>query len=344
MSTLTSSPYLAALRGEQSDRIPIWMMRQAGRYLPEYRALREKHAFIEMCETPELACEVTLQPIRRFGFDAAILFCDILIPLTPMGAPFAFDKGGPKMAQPLRSEADIDQLTVVESEAHLGFVGDAIRMIKGELGDTPLIGFAGAPFTLATYLIEGGSSKDFKEIKSLLYSRPELVARLLDLLADQTADYLLMQARAGVDAIQLFDTWGGILTPADYQRFILPGIQKIFARLEGCGVPRILFMKGGVPFISHMVRSGADAYGVDWSIDLASFAEKAPGVPLQGNLDPLVLFGSQEEIRHRAEAVCRFGEAATGHVFNLGHGILPQTPIESVETLVQVVQSYRRGQ
>lgn len=344
MSTLTSAPYLAALRGEQGERIPIWMMRQAGRYLPEYRALREKHTFIEMCETPELACEVTLQPIRRFGFDAAILFCDILIPLTPMGAPFVFDKGGPKMARPLRTEADIDALRVVESQAHLGFVADAIQLIKSQLGETPLIGFAGAPFTLATYLVEGGGSRDFKEIKTLLYSRPELAVRLLDLLADQTADYLLMQARAGVDAIQLFDTWGGILTPADYERFILPGIQRIFARLKDCGVPRILFMKGGVPFLSAMQRSGADAYGVDWSIDLARFAAAVPGYPLQGNLDPLVLFGSEAEIRRRAEEICRLGEAAPGHVFNLGHGILPQTPISAVETLVQVVQNYRRGQ
>lgn len=344
MPAITGSPYLAALRGEKPERRPIWIMRQAGRYLPEYRAVREKTSFIGLCKTPELACEVTLQPIRRFGFDAAILFSDILVPLEPMGAPFTFDDTGPKMLSPIRKEADIAALRVVDSRENIGYVADAIRMIKAELSDrTPLIGFAGAPFTLASYMIEGGGSKNFQHLKTMLYSRPDLLRGLLDKLADQITDYLLMQVEAGVDAVQLFDTWGGILHPADYEAVILPGVRRIFAGLKNAGVPRVYFLKGSAPYLDLAATIDAEAFGVDWTLDLDRAIAAYPGKAVQGNLDPLCLFGSHDEIRRRALEICRAGDAAPGHVFNLGHGILPQAPIDAVEALVETVQNYRSG-
>lgn len=341
--TIANTPYLAALRGEKPARRPIWIMRQAGRYLPEYREVRAKTSFIGLCKTPELACEVTLQPIRRFGFDAAILFSDILVPLEPMGAPFSFGEGGPKMDEAIRHEDQVRALRVVDSREHTGYVADAIRLIKGELGDTtPLIGFAGAPLTLASYMIEGGGSKNFQHLKTMLYARPDLLRELLDKLADQILDYMLMQVDAGVDALQLFDTWGGILHPQDYVETVLPGIHKIIDGLKDAGVPRVYFLKGSAPFLPHVKTVNADAFGLDWTLDLAEGAA-ALDRPVQGNLDPLCLFGTKDEIRRRALEVCRRGDAAKGHVFNLGHGILPPTPIENVETLVETVQSYREG-
>jgi len=344
MATTNGSPYLAALRGEQTDRRPIWIMRQAGRYLPEYRAVREKTSFINLCKTPELACEVTLQPIRRFGFDAAILFSDILVPLEPMGAPFTFDDSGPRMLKTIRNEDDVSALRVVDSREQIGYVADAIRMIKGELGGkTPLIGFAGAPFTLASYMIEGGGSKNFQHLKSMLYTRPDLLRELLDKLADQITDYLLMQVEAGVDAVQIFDTWGGILHPADYESVILPGVHKIFAGLKKAGVPRVYFLKGCAPYLDKVATIDAECFGVDWTLDLDRAIAAYPGKAVQGNLDPLCLFGSHAEIRRRALEICRASDGAPGHVFNLGHGILPQAPIDAVEVLVETVQNYQTG-
>ncbi len=342
MSTLTESPYLSALRAEPTARRPIWIMRQAGRYLPEYMAVRETVSFIELCKTPDLACEVTLQPIRRFGFDAAILFSDILMPLEGMGAPFRFDDGGPKMETAIRDEAQVAALNVVDPQEHTGYVAETIELLKGELGGrTPLIGFAGAPLTLASYMIEGGGSKDFRHLKTMLYSRPDLLRSLLDKLADQILDYLRMQVAAGVDAVQLFDTWGGILHPQDYEAIVLPGIKKILGGLEGT-VPRVYFLKGCAPFIDLIRAVPCEAFGLDWTLDLAAAAAKL-GRPVQGNLDPLALFGTPEEIRRRALEICRAGDTAAGHVFNLGHGILPQTPVANVATLVETVQGYRRG-
>ncbi|MBU0742148.1 uroporphyrinogen decarboxylase [bacterium] len=342
MNTTTGSPYLAALRGEPAARRPIWIMRQAGRYLPEYRALREKTPFIDLCRTPELACEVTLQPIRRFGFDAAILFSDILIPLAPMGAPFVFDESGPQMERPVRDEADVRALRVVDSREGAGFVAEAIGLIKGELGGrTPLIGFAGAPLTLASYMIEGGGSRDFRHLKTMLYTRPDLLRELLDKLADQVLDYLRMQVDAGVDAVQLFDTWGGILHPQDYAAVALPGLRKIIDGLAGT-VPRVYFLKGSAPLLDLVGTLPCEAFGLDWTLDLAEAAGRL-GRPVQGNLDPLVLLGAHEEIRRRALEICRRGDTAPGHVFNLGHGILPQTPVAAVEVLVETVQGHREG-
>ena len=344
MTTPTHSPYLAALRGEDHERTPIWIMRQAGRYLPEYRAVREKISFVGLCKTPELACEVTLQPIRRFGFDASILFSDILVPLEPMGAPFTFDDDGPRMLRTIRSEADVDSLRVVDSEEHLGYVAEAVRMIRRELpATTPLIGFAGAPFTLAAYMIEGGGSKNYEHLKTMLYTQPELLRALLDKLADQIIDYLKMQVKAGVNAIQLFDTWGGILHPQDYESIILPGIRKIFAGLKDCGVPRVYFLKGSAPYLDLCRTIDAECFGVDWTLDLSAAIRAYGDKPVQGNLDPTCLFGSHAEIRRRALEILRKGEAAPGHVFNLGHGILPSAPLDAVEVLVETVQNYRKG-
>jgi len=343
MSDIKQSLFLKTLRGEPVSRPPIWVMRQAGRYLPEYMKVRETISFNDLCRTPEAACEVTLQPIRRFGFDAAIMFSDILTPLAPMGAEFQFDNGGPKLARPLRDEKDIRGLRTYPSAEGVPFVAEAIGMMKRELGDkTPLIGFAGAPFTLATYLIEGGGSKNYENLKTLLYSRPELLQELLDVLADQILDYFRLQVSAGVDAVQLFDTWGGILHPADYARLVLPGVRRIMDGLKDAGVPRIYFLKGSAPYNHLLADLDVECCGIDWTQDLSVAISQLPGKAVQGNLDPLCLFGTEEEIRTRATEICRQGLAAAGHVFNLGHGILPQAPLTAVQTLVETVQGFTK--
>jgi len=344
MSELKNCLFLKSLRGEPCDRTPIWIMRQAGRYLPEYQAVRKKLSFNELCRTPEAACEVTLQPIRRFGFDAAIMFSDILTPLAPMGARFDFSQGGPRLEHPVRSAEEIRALQVFEAKDGCHFVAEAIGLMKQELGDrTPLIGFAGSPFTLASYLIEGGGSKDYINLKTMLYTRPELLRELLEKLGDQTLDYLKMQVTAGVDAVQLFDTWGGILHPADYATLVLPVVRKIMDGLKATGVPRIYFLKGSAPY-NHLIKDlDVEAFGVDWTQDLTRATDELGGKAVQGNLDPLALFGSHEELRRRALEICEQGAQAPGHVFNLGHGILPQAPIAAVETLVETVQGFRRS-
>jgi uroporphyrinogen decarboxylase len=336
-------PFLAALRGERPSRRPVWLMRQAGRYLPEYQKVRASHTFVQICKTPELACEVTLQPVRRFGFDAAILFSDILIPLEPMGAAFVFEDGGPRLATPVRGERDIETLRLVEPREELAFVAEAIGLLKRELGEIPLIGFAGAPFTLASYLVEGGSSKEHRHLKALLQNRPELLRQLLDRLADQVTSCLRMQIEAGCDAVQLFDSWAGILTPADHERLVLPGLQRIFSGLGDLSAPRILFSRGGVTHLSQIQRAGADAVSLDWTVGIGEALPQLAGLCLQGNLDPLVLLGPAAEIRRRALDICRAGDQATGHVFNLGHGILPETPLWAVETLVETVHGHFPG-
>ncbi len=343
MSDLQQSLFLKTLRGEPVPRPPIWIMRQAGRYLPEYMKVRESISFNDLCRTPEAACEVTLQPIRRFGFDAAIMFSDILTPLAPMGAEFEFGNGGPKLSRPVRDEKDIRGLSTYPSREGVPFVAEAIGLMKKELGDrTPLIGFAGSPFTLATYLIEGGGSKNYEHLKTMLYSRPELLQELLDKLGEQILDYLRMQADAGVDAIQLFDTWGGILHPVDYARMVLPVVRRIMDGLKDTGVPRIYFLKGSAPY-NHLLRDlDVECCGIDWTQDLSLAITQLPGKAVQGNLDPLCLFGSENEIRRRATEICRQGAAAPGHVFNLGHGILPMIPPENAEALVDAVHAAGR--
>ncbi len=343
MADVKDSIFLKNLRGEPCDRTPIWIMRQAGRYLPEYQAVRAKLSFNELCRNPEAACEVTLQPIRRFGFDAAIMFSDILTPLAPMGAMFDFSQGGPKLEKPVRTEAEIDALHTYDAEEGTDFVAAAIKLMKEGLGAiTPLIGFAGSPFTLATYLIEGGGSKDYATLKAMLYSRPELLDRLMAKLTDQTLAYLRMQVEAGVDAVQLFDTWGGILHPTDYARVVLPCVKRIMDGLADLNVPRIYFLKGSAPYLDLVTTLDVEALGMDWTMDMTKSLPLMKGYTVQGNLDPMALFGTHDEIRRRALDICKEGKAAPGHVFNLGHGITPPTPIAAVETLVETVQGYRR--
>jgi uroporphyrinogen decarboxylase len=318
-------------------------MRQAGRYLPEYMEVREKYSFNELCRTPEAACEVTLQPIRRFGFDAAIMFSDILTPLAPMGAAFDFSQGGPKLEKPVRTEEEIGALHTYDPAGGTDFVAAAIKLMKRELGDrTPLIGFAGSPFTLASYLVEGGGSSDFATLKKMLYTRPDLLDALMAKLTDQTLAYLRMQVAAGVDAVQLFDTWGGILHPADYERVVLPCVKRIMDGLADTGVPRIYFLKGSAPYLDLVTTLDVEALGMDWTMDMGRSIPLMKDYAVQGNLDPLALFGTHEQIRERALKICEAGAGARGHVFNLGHGITPPTPIAAVETLVETVQGFRK--
>ncbi|MFH1845865.1 MAG: uroporphyrinogen decarboxylase [bacterium] len=344
-STTTVFPFLAALRGERPATRPVWIMRQAGRILPEYHELRKRYSFSDLCQTPELACQVTLQPIQRFGFDAAILFNDILLPLNPLLAPlgdgFVFTDRGPQLARPVRQEQDVAAFAPPAAARDLAHVAEAIRMLKGELNGTPLIGFAGAPWTLAAYLVEGGGSRNHQHLKSMLFNQPELLQVLLDKLTDQVIDYLRLQIAAGVDAIQLFDSWAGILTPEDYEAFVLPTHRRIFAALQTAGVPRILFVKGSAPFLDQLTLAGADAVSLDWTLDLTSVIPRLGDLKLQGNLDPSALFGPPAEIRRRVTAICRAGDLASGHVFSLGHGVLPDTPLAGVEALVQAVRDYR---
>ena len=343
MADVKESIFLKNLRGEPCDRTPIWIMRQAGRYLPEYQKVRKQYSFNELCRTPEAACEVTMQPIRRFGFDAAIMFSDILTPLEPMGAAFDFSQGGPKLEKPVRTEDEINALHTYDSDEGTDFVAAAIRLMKAELGDkTPLIGFAGSPFTLATYLIEGGGSKDFATLKAMLYSRPDLLDTLMAKLTDQTLAYLRMQVAAGVDAVQLFDTWGGILHPADYARVVLPCVKRIMDGLAETGVPRIYFLKGSAPYLDLVTTLDVEALGMDWTMGMTRSIPLMEGYAVQGNLDPQALFGTHDEIRRRALEICKEGKTAPGHIFNLGHGITPPTPIAAVEVLVETVQGFRR--
>jgi uroporphyrinogen decarboxylase len=317
-------------------------MRQAGRYLSEYREIRARYSLLEICRTPELACEVTLQPIRRFGLDAAILFSDLLVPLEPMGIPFSFAAGeGPRIERPIRDAADIDRLREVEPRESLGFTLEAIGLLTREL-EVPLIGFAGAPFTLASYAIEGGPSKSFEKTKALMYEDPKSWHRLASKLARVISDYLLAQIEAGVRAVQLFDSWVGALSPEDYRSLVLPHSREILESLAGRGVPRIHFGTGTSGFLREMRDAGADVVGLDWRIDLdRGWQELGEGVAVQGNLDPLTLFAPDEIREHRVDAILRQAGGRPGHVFNLGHGILPGTPVEAVASLVEQVHRGR---
>jgi uroporphyrinogen decarboxylase len=336
--------FLRALRRQPVERTPVWLMRQAGRYLAEYRATRAKAGdFLALCKNPELACEVTLQPIERFGFDAAILFSDILTVPDAMGLGLHFvDNEGPAFHHPLRSEAAILNLPIPDPETELRYVMDAVRTIKAALaGRVPLIGFAGSPWTLATYMIEGAGSRDFVEAKRLRYDRPELLKILLAKLSEAVALYLAAQVRAGADALMVFDTWGGALDPQGYREFSLAAMREVIARLATLapGVPVILFSKGAAGHLEEMSQTGCAALGVDWTASLAD-ARNAVGnrVALQGNLDPTALFASPERVRELVAGVLADYGSGPGHIFNLGHGILQHTPIESVTALVEAVR------
>ncbi len=335
--------FIRACRREGVDCTPVWFMRQAGRYMAEYRALREKHTLLELCRTPELAVEVTLQPLRAFGFDAAILFSDLLIPLAPMGIPFDFQAGeGPVIETPVRSAADVAALRRFDPRAELGMVLEAIRLLRREL-EVPLIGFAGAPFTLASYAIEGGHSTSFARTKGLMYGDAETWHRLAALLAATVADYLRAQVEAGAQAVQLFDSWIGALDEADYREFVLPHVRRIFDSLSDLDVPKIHFGTGTAHLLAVQREAGGTVIGVDWRTPLdEGWRLAGDGVAVQGNLDPTLLFAPRDRLLARVDDVLRRAGGRPGHVFNLGHGILPGTPVEAVKAVVDHVHEATR--
>lgn len=335
------SLFLRACRRQPVSRTPIWMMRQAGRYDPAYRAVRQRASFLDLCHTPELACEVTLHPIDKYGFDAAILFSDILITLPAMGIEVAFPEAGPKIGNPVRSRADIDALAVPDPVAELPYVMEAVRQIKkGLAGRVPLIGFAGAPLTMLTYAVEGGGSKDYAKTKKLLFGSPADAHALLDKLARTCATYLEAQVEAGADCVQIFDSWGGIVSPGDFREFPLRYAKQVIAHIRSkCpGVPIIYFVNGCAPYLDDYASSGADVLGVDWRVGIDEVRRRVgDGVALQGNLDPGALFAPPSEIRARvADILARAGDV--GHIFNLGHGVLPETNPDHVMAMVQAVK------
>ncbi|MGH7782199.1 MAG: uroporphyrinogen decarboxylase [Candidatus Binataceae bacterium] len=336
-------PILRACRRERADYTPIWLMRQAGRYMPEYRRLRDHHDFLELCMRPELAAEVTVTAVERLGVDAAIIFADILLPLVPMEVGLHYEKGdGPVIDRPIRSAGDLDRVAPFDTST-LGFVAESIKLVDRAIGKkTPIIGFAGAPFTLASYLIEGGTSRQYQATKTLMYNDPDTWHRLMSLLARVTIDYLNMQVAAGASIVQLFDSWVGSLGPNDYRRFVLPHTASIIAGVAP-GVPVIHFGTITGNLLELMREAGGDVIGLDWRVDLAE-AWKRLGydVAIQGNLDPIALFAAVPEIRARARAVLDQAGGHPGHIFNLGHGILPETPVDHVIALVDAVHELSR--
>jgi len=342
--------YINALLKKEVTRTPIWVMRQAGRYLPEYRATRKKAGdFLTLCKSSDLACEVTLQPLERFDLDAAILFSDILTIPDAMGLGLHFVEGeGPKFSHPLSSLSEINQLTKPDVSKDLSYVSEAVSVIKKNLkGRVPLIGFSGSPWTLATYMVEGGSSKTFSKVKGLMYENPKHMHQLLDVLADTIIDYLNSQIEAGADSVMIFDTWGGLLNKASYENFSLMYMSKIVAGInrnyEGKTIPVTLFTKGGSAWLEQIAATGCDAVGIDWTVEIGE-AERRIGskVALQGNLDPSVLYASAEVIKSEAHKILDQFQGSTGHVFNLGHGITPDVNPESMKVLVDAVHSYSK--
>ena len=335
---LDSAPLLVAARGGTPSRLPIWFMRQAGRSLPEYRALRADTGMLQACLTPELACEITLQPVRRHSVDAAILFSDIVVPLYAAGVDVDIVPGtGPVLAEPVRTLEDVRRLPVLHAE-QIAPVTDAIALLLAELGDTPLIGFAGAPFTLASYVVEGGPSRNHERTKALMRRTPEVWHALMDRLAELTATFLQAQVAAGVDAVQLFDSWAGALSERDYREYALPYSTRVLGGLADAGVPRIHFGVGTGELLAAMVEAGADVVGVDWRVPLDEAARRVGGTrAVQGNLDPAVLFADQASIAGEAQRIVEEGRRTPGHVFNLGHGVLPDTDPDVLTRLVELV-------
>ena len=333
--------FLKACRGEKTDYTPVWFMRQAGRYLPEYQAVRGKVSFLELCKNPELCTEVTLQPIDIFGFDAAILFSDILIAMEAMGLTLEFHEGrGPVFPDPVRSQADVDKLIVPDPEETMPFVMETIRLLRREL-KVPLIGFSGAPFTLATYLIEGGSSKVFLETKRMAFQNPELYHNLLSKITECTSLYLQAQARAGAQALQIFDSWAGIWAPGDFARFALPYVQSIIRDLRKMtDIPIIYFANNGSTLIDHSTTAGADVLGLDWRINIKNAVKRVGDHAVQGNLDPIALFLPKDRLEARIKKLLDDAKDARGHISNLGHGILPQTPPDQARIAVEAVHRF----
>ncbi len=329
--------FLKACRGEKTDYTPVWIMRQAGRYLPEYRKIRSKVDFLTLCKTPELAAEVTIQPLEILKVDAAILFSDILIPLEPMGIKLEFSESkGPVIHNPITSDSDIGRLKNINPEEELHFVIEAIKILKSNI-KVPLIGFAGAPFTVATYMIEGGSSKNFIKAKRMMYQSPENFMRLMDFITDSTIKYLNSQIKAGVQAVQIFDSWAGALSPLDYSKYALPYVQRIISVLNR-SVPVIYFAFNSSSMIELVRTSEADVIGLDWRINVADAVDKlGRDVSIQGNLDPCLLFGADELIRERVVDILEGAKKARGHIFNLGHGIMPETSPDKAVSMVEAV-------
>jgi uroporphyrinogen decarboxylase len=330
--------FLRACRGEVLPRVPVWMMRQAGRYLPEYREIRAKHAFLEVCKTPQLAVEVTIQPFRRLGVDAVIVFSDILILAEAMGLPLELGDAGPNLPNPVRSKLDVDRLKIFDPEAETGFLPEAIRRIVKSVGpQVPVLGFAGAPWTLACYMVEGKAKEGFGTVKSFLYHEPKVFRALLHRIAQATIPYLKAQIAAGAAAVQFFDTWCGELNLRDYEEFALPPVQEIIAGL-GSSAPVIYYTKASQHLLSAAARSGANVLSVDWRVDLADIRKTlGPKIALQGNVDPAVLFAPPEKIRDVTLATIN-SLAGHGHILNLGHGILQNTPVENAQLFIETGQ------
>lgn len=333
--------FIRACKRENTPRTPVWIMRQAGRYLPEYRKIREKSDFLTMCKTPELASEVTVQPVDIIGVDAAILFSDILVVPEAMGMKLELiESVGPKFADPVRNESQVQDLKIPFVEDKLSFVLEAIKLTKKRLdGCVPLIGFCGSPWTLATYMVEGGGTKDFKFIKGLIYSDPALAHRLLDKLSSVLTEYLNAKIKAGCDAVQIFDTWGGILTPWDYKEFSLKYIKKIISGLNTNGAPVIVFSRGANHSLVDIAKSGCDVVSVDWTISLKKARKKiGHKVAIQGNMEPLILNAPHDKIRTEVAKILKQYGKGPGHIFNLGHGITPEVPVENVKYSVNTVK------
>ncbi len=332
---------LRACRGEPVDRPPVWLMRQAGRYLPEYRAVREGVSFLDMCRDVERAVTVSLQPIDFVGAEAVILFQDIFTPIPALGVDVDFAPG-PVIADPIRTRAQVDALRSPDPRESVPFVFEIIRELRRQLAsrDIPLLGFAGAPFTLAAYLVEGQGSRSFSTLKKMLHQQPDLLRALLAHLADLTVDYLNAQIEAGAQVVQLFDTWAGLLSPAEYREWVLPGHQEIAARVDRAGAPLILYVNDGAHVVDEMVEAGTDVVSLDWRCDLAGVAKRhGHRVSLQGNLDPCGLHASREQIFERVRELREAGRPARGHVMNLGHGCLPDTPVDGVRAFTDAVRA-----
>jgi uroporphyrinogen decarboxylase len=337
--TKTDHPFLAACRREQTSYTPVWVMRQAGRYMEEYRKLRAQYGFLELCKRPDLATEITVTPVEKLGVDAAILFADILLILEPMGVGLEYSKGdGPVLHHPVRSGKDVDGLKEFNVETELGFVYEAVKKISKELKNkVPLIGFAGAPFTLASYLIEGGGSRNYIHTKKLFYSAPEAWKRLMDRLAKLIGEYLNCQIAAGAQAVQIFDSWAGCLTPNDYAQFVEPYTKAVIDAVTP-GVPVINFSTGTAGLLKQVRAAGGSVIGLDWRVNLDDgWAAVGDDVAVQGNLDPVALFAAPKEIKNRVAEILRRAGGKAGHIFNLGHGILPETPVDHVIAMVDAV-------
>jgi uroporphyrinogen decarboxylase len=342
VTSLADSPFLRAARGEEPSHTPVWYMRQAGRSLPEYLALREGTAMLDACMDPDMVVEITLQPVRRYGVDAAIFFSDIVLPLKAVGVDLDIKPGvGPVVAQPVRTLADVEAIDDLTPE-HVPYITQAVRGLVGELGGTPLIGFAGAPFTVASYLVEGGPSKEHAKTKAMMFGAPEVWDALMTKIAGIAATYLRVQVEAGASAVQLFDSWAGALTPADYRAHVMPHSARVLAAAGELGVPRIHFGVGTTNLLGLMGQAGADVVGVDWRTPLEDAIPLVGDKVVQGNLDPTLVFAPTDVMTARAAEVIEAGRAARGHIFNLGHGVIPSTDPDQLKRLTEFVQAYPR--